>query len=328
MLDKIGKVVYEAVNDAFTNSNKLIDIINQFAKISPENNTRFYIKLYFKKAQGTDGWSSKTTVKDETGVVPIIPLKKTNSLDVLSKVIKKVLEPIETSIYKSYGSVRSYEYYICYLYDNEENKCWEVAQFVRDNGTRGVSVDQNMPLSFFPEYKELQIPVTYNDITIPEVLKKYKTNDNINDVLLSRTNPLKKLAAILTLTDMRSVSEGTVKFLCKKAGNKISLKDFPIYCGSGCVEEIEINKANKLVMWLYIQNYSTDTTVSETFSNFFLRNTYRYEKRGNNRYEDFSCVYSPELQLKVLKSILIACLYKLYKSDKLPDKESVGYFIE
>ncbi len=159
---------------------------------------------------------------------------------------------------------------------------------------------------------------------------------NINDVIFSRTQPLKKIAIIngLTNDELLTITKATITKIVKEAGrNRYKSRDKELFISydrragnnwNSTVERISLVK-KALFVNIYIQYDSTDTCTVETYDEFFRKETYkgsieRDDYRGNPRtyYFDYDIVD----KAKVIKSILLEYVFTKY-ADKLKREEEV-----
>ncbi len=158
---------------------------------------------------------------------------------------------------------------------------------------------------------------------------------NINDVIFSRTQPLKKIAIINSLTndELLTIKKATIARIVKDAGrNRYKSRDKELFISydrragnnwNSTVERISLVK-KALFVDIYIQYENTDTCTVETYEEFFQMRTYhgsieRSDWRGNPRTYYFE--YSIDEKAEVIRSILLEYVYTKY-AEKLK-KEGV-----
>ncbi len=159
---------------------------------------------------------------------------------------------------------------------------------------------------------------------------------NINDVIFSRTQPLKKIAIIngLKVDELWNTNKATIARIVREVGrNRYRSRDKELYIShdrragnnwNSTIERISLVK-RVLFVDIYIQYDSTDTCTVETYEEFFMMRTYhgsieRDDWRGNPRTYYFE--YSVDEKAEVIRSILLEYVYTKY-AEKLK-KEGVA----
>lgn len=143
---------------------------------------------------------------------------------------------------------------------------------------------------------------------------------NINSFIFTRTAPDKKLEAISNLTEseLLSVTSETVRRIVKETGH--SLKKYgrdkelaisgKLQAGNNWNSTLEAISiiGGCLYVRIYIQMDRTDTTICETFSDFFKHDQYRGKATERNRYGDdipHYCFYDMDDKARCMRSILL-----------------------
>lgn len=149
---------------------------------------------------------------------------------------------------------------------------------------------------------------------------------NINKLIFSRTQPLKKIEAIKasSVDELLSVSEITIRRLIKDCGRKIGrTRDRELYISSerregnawnSTIESVDVIK-NKIYINLYVQFSNTDSTICEDYYKFFANGSYRGELHRSDRYGNprtYYFIYSKEAKATVVKAILLEYVYTRY----------------
>ncbi len=149
---------------------------------------------------------------------------------------------------------------------------------------------------------------------------------DINQIIFSRTNPLKKLEIIRNLKgeELWATSKNTIARIVKETGrNRYKSRDKELYinhdrrAGNNWNSTIECISLVKKALFvdIYIQYDSTDTCTVETYEEFFMMRTYhgsieRDDWRGNPRTYYFE--YSVDEKTEVIRSILFEYVYTKY----------------
>ena len=149
---------------------------------------------------------------------------------------------------------------------------------------------------------------------------------NINEFIFSRTQPQKKIDTINALTqdELLSIRETTVKRIIKEVGRRMGKtrdKEMRIAyerrngnAWNSNVECVDLIK-NKLYIDLYCQFSSTDSTICETFDEFFARGNYRGEIHRSDRYGNprtYQFIYDTEAKANVARAILLEYVFTKY----------------
>ena len=151
---------------------------------------------------------------------------------------------------------------------------------------------------------------------------------NINSDLFKRFQPKRKLELIDRLTDseLRKVSENTIKRIIREAGTRLhKSRDKRLTISesqragnrwNSTVNGVE-NIKGKLYVSLYVQYSNTDTDTSEHYATFFAQGEYHgqvkgSDSHGNTRFYYFT--YDDGDKMNVLRSILREYVLRKYHS--------------
>lgn len=153
---------------------------------------------------------------------------------------------------------------------------------------------------------------------------------DINQIIFSRTQPLKKVDVInhLTEAELLATTKVTIFKIVKEVGSRLyKIRNKRLYIDderrtgndwNSIIEGLDLVK-NRLYVNIYVQYENTDTNTFEDYDKFFMRNHYRGEIRrldrhGNGRTYYYS--YNESDKAKVMRSFLLEYVYKKY-NDKL-----------
>ena len=124
----------------------------------------------------------------------------------------------------------------------------------------------------------------------------------------------------MIVDDLMSVEKSLVKRIIEKCGNEYNTLWIDSKRRQGnnrysLVESVSIHDGDVLV-GIYVQNDSTDTSTSERFDKFFRRG--EYYSRNNNL--NIGVDYKEGDKADVMRSILLECVYQQFNDEVLREK--------
>jgi len=150
---------------------------------------------------------------------------------------------------------------------------------------------------------------------------------DINKLIFTRTVLSKKVETVknLTIPELLSVTPDTIKRMVREIGsNYYKSRDKRLGLSSELrtgnnwnsdFEGVSLIKKS-LYVDLYLQYSNTDTTISETFENFFAHGEYRGHIVRSDAYGNpmtYYFTYTPADKAGCMKSLLLTYLYIRYK---------------